>query len=229
MWLRAVARTRPGCCGVGRQTASRRKRWRCGVRHGRIPPDRTGQDRTGQDGTGRAAVGVESCRWAGGGVLGVLRWARTTACDVACEASGRLEGQRRRRPVGRVGVVFVLWRMIGYCTQRQLSHGRLADAGMETAKLLMRCGEAENVASDSACLAAAAAAAPWHHLLCLVYASSATTPPAYRAYSLAHLPLQPSSSGLPQSPRSPHCMAFCFCCAIVGVAACNDGAAMTQN
>lgn len=58
----------------GGQTASRRKRWRCGVRHGRIP-----LDRMGQDGQQSAWVVV------GGGGLCVLRWARTTAWVVACD------------------------------------------------------------------------------------------------------------------------------------------------
>ena len=71
---------------------------RCQTREDPGGYDRIGQDRTAQDGQQSAWVVV------GGGGLCVLRWARTTAWDVACEASGRLEGQRRRRPAGRGGV-----------------------------------------------------------------------------------------------------------------------------
>ena len=85
-------------------------------------------------------------------------------------------------------------------TARQLSHGWLADASMETAKLLMRCGEAENVASDSACTLFGSSSSssssstlapplPRSRFLSDYAASLRTT-----AYSLAHLPLQPSSS-----------------------------------
>lgn len=114
-------------------------------------------------------------------------------------------------------------------TARQLSHGWLADASMETAKLLMRCSEAENVASDSACLAAAT---PWHrHLYARLHIFSAyIAVMCTAAFLCAHPLLQLlSSTSTSTHPAVATQRWSCFCCAIIGVAACDDSASMTQT
>lgn len=99
---------------------------------------------------------------------------------------------------------------------------------METAKLLMRCSEAENVASDSACLLAAT---PWHRLLYarLHIFSAYIAVMCTAGFVLAHFLLQLSSTSTSTHPAVATQRWSCFCCAIVGVAACDDSASMTQT
>ena len=102
MWLRAVARTLPGCSGVGKQLH--------GGNGGGAVSDTGGSRRTGQDRTGSSRRGE----------------LQVVGCCVSSAGHEQRRGMLRVRQADdwkdsadadqRVGLVFVLWRMIGYVT-----------------------------------------------------------------------------------------------------------------